>query len=234
MLLNLSYGKTIIPIELSLEHRKSLTITVYPDKKVVARAPIEKHKDEIIKRLKKHCSWIIRKLDYFEQFHPLPPKQRYLSGESFYYLGRQYRLKIIKGERPSIKLKGKFYWITVPDTSNTKMIKTVFMNWYASHAKVLFLKRLEYYHEKIIKNNPLPPLRIKWFKSKWGSYSPKQKVIRLNIELVKAPIHCIDYVIIHELCHIIHPHHNKAYYKLLTKGLPDWKDRKYRLERVII
>ena len=75
-----------------------------------------------------------------------------------------------------------------------------------------------------------PSLQLYRMDKRWGSYTPAGKVL-LNPELVKHPVYCIDYVIIHELCHIKHPNHSKNFYDLLNKVLPDWQKRKHKLER---
>ena len=109
-------------------------------------------------------------------------------------------------------------------------MKFLIQQWYADHAKILLDRRISIYAEKILgKGFGHIQTRYKFMKRRWGSYDP-QRGLAFNIELVKAPMPCVEYVIVHELCHVVSPNHDKVFYRLLAKVLPDWGDRKERLE----
>jgi len=229
----LIYGDMRIPVSLKFEPRTRLTITVYPDKSVVAKAPISKQIEEVTTRIKNRTAWIVKQLEYFEQFHPITPPRRYISGETHYYLGRQYRLRITQGTRPQVKLIGRFFLMELSDPSDREKAKKVMQQWYSKHAKGYLKKRIDKYFDRFLKIGAKEPeIRFRRMKKRWGSCS-NGRVILLNTELVKAPIHCIDYVIIHELCHLIYPKHSKGFFQLLSRIIPDWKKRKERLEKVV-
>ena len=232
--IELQYGSTTISVGISFARRKSLAITVHPDMRVTARVPVELSIDEVKHFLKKRAPWIVKQLNYFEQFQPLPPKRQYVSGETHYYLGRQYRLRIHCGEKANVRLIGRFFEMELPDPDDRDKAKRLMLNWYSAHAKKLLTRRLAIYLPIFMKMGASEPeVRFRRMKRRWGSCS-SNGVIMLNTELVKAPIHCIDYVIIHELCHLLYPHHDRKFYRLLGRILPDWEKRKERLEKVVI
>lgn len=232
---SIQFGSTTINFKILYGQRKNLRLSVNPDQKIVVDAPEEKELAEIIKFIKKRASWIIKQKDYFERFQPVQPPRKYLNGETHQYLGKQYRLKIISSKPESVKLKGGYFYVFTDTPQDTGKIKELLDFWYHEHAKKLFKDRLKSCYEIIkYKGIPFPKeLVIKKMQKRWGSCLPSERII-LNIELIKTPVSCIDCVIIHELCHLKYPNHNKDFYKLLEIIVPDWKQRKERLELALI
>jgi len=136
----------------------------------------------------------------------------------------------MKSENNEVKLKGGQLLVFLNDSRTTA--KNLLTGWYKTKAEKLltrhFLKNMEIFNRFDV---AAPTLTIKRMRKRWGSLTPSKKLI-LNPELIKAPVKCIDYVIIHELCHLIHPHHGKEFYLLLESIMPDWKMWKDRLERI--
>jgi len=230
----LTYGKRQFVVDVVTEKRKRLSVIVHPDLRITAKAPAGYELEVICKHLEKRASWMARQLDFFEQFQPLPLARKFVSGETHYYLGRQYRLRIRRGEIARVRLIGRFFEMELPDTGNREKVKALMLDWYLVHAKDLLSRRLAQYMPIFERMGAVvPEVRYRRMKKRWGSCSEKG-VIMFNTELVKAPTHCIDYVIIHELCHLLCPHHDKKFYRLLERILPDWEKRKERLEKVII
>jgi predicted metal-dependent hydrolase len=231
---SIKFGSERIKITLSFKERKTLKISVQPDKTITVDAPKGKKQRDILARVKGRASWIIKQRDYFERFQPLLAQRQYVSGESHYYLGRQYRLKVRKNSEQSVKLIGKYINVYTPYVNDSNEIKKLLQDWYRKHAETIFFQRLNLYAGVINRMNVNhPELKIRNMKKRWGSCR-KAGAIVLNTELVKAPLHCIDYVIMHEICHLKNSPHNNGFYKLLEKHMTDWKLRKERLEKVII
>ncbi len=228
------YGKRQLIVDVMMDDRTRLSVTVHPDLHITAKAPAGYALEVIRRHLEKRASWIVRQLDFFERFQPRPPERQFVSGETHYYLGRQYRLRIRSGDLARVRLIGRFFEMELPDTANGDKARGLMQGWYSTHARDLLSKRF-YSYVPIFKRMGAvtPEIRYRRMKKRWGSCTGKS-VIMLNTELVKAPIHCIDYVIIHELCHLLYPHHNRKFYHLLGRILPDWEKRKERLERAII
>ncbi len=229
---SIKYGKATIRFSLLFSKRKTLGISVHPDLSVSVTAPIGTELEAISRKVRKRASWILKQQNDFAQFLPVPPARRYLSGESHYYLGRQYRLKVERAAEESVKLKGGRFLIRLRDTSDARRVKTLLDDWYGNRARERFQSSLSRCIEKL---RPLeePPIKLRKMARRWGSCT-SSGTINLNPELIKAPSHCIDYVITHELCHLVFPHHGREFYDLLTRIMPDWKMRKQRLERVVI
>ena len=228
------YGTTTIRFNLTYSSRKTLEIAVYPDQTVWVTAPHESDVDKIFNKVRKRGRWIVKQLRYFNRFDPLDEHEDYISGETHRYLGKQYRLKVIQiddGEGESVKLKGGYFYIKSDKKGEKDYIKRQLDNWYRTKAEKKFNDRLDVCLEMVQKYNiSRPDLQLYNMERRWGSYTPSGKVL-LNPELVKHPVYCIDYVIIHELCHTKHPNHDKEFYRLLNKVLPDWQKRKHKLER---
>jgi predicted metal-dependent hydrolase len=225
-----NYGRSSIEYFLIYEDRNNLAITVNPDKSVLVKAPIKSSIDEIQEKLQKRGQWILKQINYFDTFHPLQPQREYVSGETHYYLGRQYRLRIQKGNEEEVKLKGKFFIAKTLKSDNPEHIKSLMMNWYAIHAQMLIDQRIKKYAEYILgEGHGQIKTRYIYMKRRWGRCNLTNG-ITFNIELVKTPMQCIDYVVVHELCHLVHPNHDKAFYRTMGKVLPDWKERKKKLE----
>lgn len=227
----IEYGNEKIPVSLSFRDRKRLTISVHPDGKVTALAPGEQTRDEVVAHLRKRQPWIVRQLRHFKQFHPLPLDKHFVSGETHLYLGRQYRLKLKASDTTEVKLTGGFLHVSVPAPSNPAAVANALTSWYRARAEIIFLQRLEQCSNGSFSNPGKPSVHIRKMKTRWGSCS-KGGTITLNTELIKAPIHCIDYVITHELCHLKIHDHSPSFYRLLSRRMPDWKKRKERLDFV--
>ena len=233
-IIEISFGRKQLLIDVVTSDRKRLSITVHPDLRITAKAPSEYELEVIRRRLEKRASWIARQLDFFERFQPLPPQRKFVSGETHYYLGRQYRLRIQSSETARVRLLGRFFEMELPDPNKKEKARALMLDWYSAHAKSLLSRRLSQYLPVFVKMKVAEPkIRFRRMKKRWGSCS-ENKVIILNTELSKAPILCIDYVIVHELCHLLYPNHDRKFFRLLKRIMPDWEKRKERLEKVII
>lgn len=229
----IQFGSREIWFDLVFKERKTLGITVKPDQSVFVAAPRGASIDKIKEKVKKRAPWILKQKSYFLSFEPLTPPRRYVSGETHLYLGRQYRLKVSETSENLVKLKGRFLEVSTQDRNDTEFIKTQVLRWYKIHAQTKFYQYAHPWIEKFTKYGVRPTsIEIRLMEKRWGSCSPKGKII-LNLELIKAPKGCIEYVIVHELCHLVHPNHNKAFWDLQSKEMPDWEKWKDRLEKFL-
>ena len=227
---SIQFGSKKIDFLLEYSGRKSLGITVTPEMEVLVKAPIETPVVKIKEKLRKKAPWIIKQLSFFLSFQPKTPKRKYISGETHLYLGRQYRLQIEIGKEEAVKLKGKF--ITV-NTSSSSKAKQLINDWYLLNARAKFYTIAQPLIEKFKKYKVEPSsIVLREMPKRWGSCTPKGKII-LNPELIKAPKGCIEYVIIHELCHLIHHDHTQKFIDLQTKEMRDWEKWKTTLEKLL-
>ena len=229
----ITYGKTNINYELLVLDRRSLEISVHPDKSVVVKAPKDTPLDTINERVKKRAHWIKRQIAYFSQFEPRTPDRRFVGGESHMYLGKKYRLKIQDSARDKVLLKNGYFHVecTRNDPSH---IRRLIEKWYRRYSTVHLSKIFEDCWEAFSKKGyAKPKLEIRKMEKRWGSLSVKGR-LTLNVNLVQTPRECIEYVIIHELCHLMHHNHGAEFYKLLNRMMPDWMKRKHKLEMTLV
>jgi len=226
----IQFGSKKIDFRLEYSDRKSLGITVKPDFAVLVKAPTDTSLEKVKEKLRKKAPWIIKQYSFFLSFHPKTPARKYISGETHLYLGRQYRLKIVKEKVESVKLKGKFIEVMTIDKSRTKQLVN---EWYLHNARIKFQAIAKPLIEKFRKHKVEPTaIVLREMATRWGSCTAKGKVI-LNPELIKAPKGCIEYVIIHELCHLIHYDHTQKFMDLQTKEMKDWEKWKLKLEKLL-
>ena len=168
--------------------------------------------------------WIKEKLALQEVVIFIKPKE-FVSGEAFSYLGRNYRLKVIEGAYPAIKLYQGRFVVTLRDKTidNTGAIKQLIIKWFKEHAKSKLIEKTARY-SKIIGVNPLS-VGIKAFQSRWGSCSVKGDIL-YNGKIVMAPNRIVDYVVIHELCHILYHDHSAMFWKTVERYMPDYLECK--------
>ena len=226
----IEFGSKTIYFRLEYSDRKSLGITVTPEMEVLVKAPIDTSVELVKEKIRKKAPWIIKQQSFFLSFQPKTPLRKYVSGETHLYLGKQYRLQIHIGNEESVKLKGKFIEVT---TSEKSRAKDLLNNWYLQHARTKFHAIAQPLIDKFKKYEVVPnSIVLREMPTRWGSCTPKGKII-LNPELIKAPKACIEYVIIHELCHLIHHDHTQKFIDLQTKEMKDWEKWKMKLEKLL-
>ena len=230
----IEFGDRRIPYRLVREARKRFRIVVAPDMPVTISVPRQATDEQVAAVLEAKKRWIARKVDLVALFIPLPAPLRYESGETIRYLGRQYRLKVESGKPAPAKLKGKFLLISVPNKQDTEAVRATVEKWYRNRAEEIFARYMEKCEEVAARHGiPKAPFKLRKMKTRWGSCSSKGR-ITLNTYLIQTPVHCIEYVIMHELCHLKHHNHSAAFYRLLTRCMPDWRQRKEVLDRIAL
>ena len=230
----IDYGSLSISYTVVRRERKTLEIGVEPDSSVTIVAPFAASQETIAAKVQKRASWIIEQQNYFEQFSPRMPEKRYMSGETHLYLGRQYRLKVIEAKQDSVKLLCGHIVIQIRHPENCEEIRVLLNQWYRTKAREKFLERIEACAQRFSKPSSVMPtgITIRGMQKRWGSMSHTYRLL-LNQRLIQAPTYLIDYVITHELCHIIEPYHNTRYFRILERAMHDWEKRKNRLEIIL-
>lgn len=232
------FGSKTIDFHLEYSERKSLGITVTPEMEVLVRAPLDTSIGKIKEKIRKKAPWIIKQQSYFLSFHPKTPQRKYISGETHLYLGRQCRLLIKNDElgidKERVKLKGGFLEVY---TSKKQKAESLVKNWYRKKAeqklKEIAGPLIESFLIRHKLSIPTIQLAIREMPTRWGSCTAKGKII-LNPELIKAPKGSIEYVIIHELCHLVYHDHTQKFFDLQSKEMKDWEKWKMKLETVLV
>lgn len=207
-------------------------IKVHPDCRVVVSAPEAADNNDVLLAVKRRGRWIYEQLRDFRKHLEHATTRQYISGESHYYLGKQYLLKVIEApeQAQGVKLlRGKLE-VSVR-SRESKKVRELLTDWYKARAKAVFAARLDAILEQAVWVSERPPLRILTMRTQWGSCSPNGR-ITLNPHLVKAPRDCIDYVILHELCHIAEHNHSERFYRLMNQVMSEWEKVKTRLDNL--
>jgi hypothetical protein len=237
MLGSMTCGRDTIRYEVRfLASRQTLAIEVHPDSRVLVRAPLDCPEAVIAERVQKRAGWISRQLAEFERYRPRTPTRQYVNGESHLYIGRQYRLKLIPGETAGVKLTRGQLLVSLPGVADPnrdpERTRALLHRWYLNRARAMFSDVLDA-SLRHFKGVEQPRLIVRTMQSRWGSLS-RAGTMTLNVNLVRAPRPCIEYVVTHELCHTKHRDHDAGFFKLLGQVMPDWEQRKQRLEAALL
>ena len=225
---SVEYGNSTISYRLLFCGRETLEIAVHPDKSIVVKSPHGTLEGQVDGIIRKRARWIRRQIRFFETFEPRALPRTYVAGESHLYLGRNYRLSFVDNTQEVKLVRGRF--LVPKRESGIDTAQNLLDAWYREKAKITFNK----IYENAWRNFPItgsskPSVKIRKLKTRWGSLS-KAGTLTLNIDLIKVPKDCIEYVIVHELCHLIHHDHSSAFYDLLERVMPEWERRKRKLE----
>ncbi|GFE62036.1 M48 family metallopeptidase [Geobacter sp. AOG2] len=210
-----------IPFRYCHSRRRTLGMTVRPDKSVIVRAPLRTSLGDIRDFVSRRAAWIARVWREFDGRPPVLP-QSYDSGATFFFQGKGYVLTLEHGAAESVVLRGGSLVVAAPGKLEAPDLRRIVDTWYWDQARSIFPEReIECHRRMEAEGFPLPPLVIRPMKSRWGSYSYRTGRITLNLHLIKASPACLDYVIIHELCHVRVRHHGPGFWKLVERYVPD-------------
>ena len=224
-----TYGNYSYDYKLIKQERKSIALTIQPDLGIVLKCPYRADNERIELFLKRKWFWMNKQLAFFKKVHRKQYVREYVSGESFLYLGRQYKLLVTRDTHERVKLlKGILEVHTTQPVRNGEHNKQLLDEWFKNRYTQVFQERFVEMQKKF-DYEQMPDLVVRNMARRWGSFSKKEKII-LNPKLIHASKDCIDYVIVHELCHLQHKDHQKHYWTLLNKKYPQWEKVKEKLE----
>lgn len=228
----LQYGDTQIAycVYFVPAQRHRIAIHVHPDGTIQIDAPAQTSLAEIKQAVARRAHWLSGQIEQVKKQNAYVLPREYVSGESHLYLGKRYLLKVRQNnhETPGVKLRCGQLQVICHDADPTT-VKSLLWQWYRSHATELFDRRLDNLCRELRWIAQKPQWKLLKMKKQWGSCSP-QCVLSLNPHLIKASTDCIDYVLLHELCHLKHHNHGQAFYRLLRKHMPNWESVKGRLD----
>jgi predicted metal-dependent hydrolase len=213
--------------------RRTVGIFVEPDRRVTVLAPTAADLGTVERILRRRLPWIRRQRRELEALPPPSLPRQWVAGETHRYLGRQYRLKIVRGPEHSVKLSGAYFTVTLLDPKDRNAVRMLMEGWYREHARRVITERAR----RLIGSTTwlelaeLPPITMRALSHRWGS-TTKAGRITFNMDVIKLPPVLLDYVIAHELIHLKIPNHSPAYWRLLGRVMPDWEKRRERLGKV--
>ena len=224
----------VLEYQLTRKQVKNINLRVKPDGQVFVSASESVPVDFIDNFVKEKKEYIFRALSKYEEnrkYVSIAPRQ-YVSGEGFDILGKSLRLKVIQGKQESVITDGVFIFLTVRNKDNQKHKENLMNNWLKEMQTGTFNQICREIYQIFKKYDvEYPIVKVRYMTSRWGSCQPKRGVITLNSKLIEAPRNCIEYVVLHEFTHFIHPNHSKKFYDFVAMLMPDWKERKIELEK---
>ena len=238
------YGTHVIEYRLERRQRSTLEITVDPDGLVWVIAPNNAAVEDISARVRKRARWILEQQASFSMFRPHTPPRLYIPGETHLYLGRQYRIRVVPPNAdqrgpstsgmPSVKMVRGFLEVRHVGFHDTAAIEKQIKAWYRGRAQAQLPSRVELNRQRFPDPYAVQPMSIKLqhMRTRWGSVSRAGNLV-LNPDLIRAPMDCVDYVVTHELCHLLVPNRGRQFFELQQWVMPDWERRKQRLERIM-
>ncbi len=220
-----------ITIDVELKDIKNVHLSVYPPKgRVRIAAPLRMNLDTIRIYAISKLGWIKAQQKKFQSQLREAPRE-FLSKEGHYYLGSRYLLKVIEHNAPpEINIKHKTIELRIRPNTDLEKRKSIMDEWYRSQLKSIVPPIITKW-EKIM-GVSLNEFAIKKMKTKWGTCNRGASRIWLNLELAKKPFYCIEYIIVHELVHLLERNHNERFVAYMNQFLPEWKHLKNELNKL--
>ncbi|MDU2489164.1 MAG: SprT family zinc-dependent metalloprotease [Clostridium celatum] len=217
-------------IEIHKKKVKNVTLKVKRDGSIHLTVPETATDDYIERVISNKQEWIESQLKHFNENYEKPKEKEMVSGESFKYLGKNYRLKVIEAKEEFVRLYRGYIEIYVNDKNNTAKKQELLKKWYQEKAKKKFAELVHEY-EEVVKEE-VNNIKVITMQTRWGSCNVENRNINLNLELIKKPRYCIEYVILHELAHLKYPNHSKQFWEYMGVHMPNWEWRKNKLESI--
>lgn len=223
------YGRYSYDYYIEFAERKTLALEVLPDLRIIVKVPLGTTLEQIEGFLQRKWQWLEKQLSELRKLKKIRAERQYVSGESFYYLGRQYLLLVEQSDTNIVKLEhGKLRICTTKSVRSGIHNKNLLEEWYARQRNRVF-KREYIKAFSLFDYDAMPQLGERTMVRRWGSYTSDGKVL-LNPRLIEAPTEAIYYVCVHELCHRLSRKHDDVFYRELEKRIPHWRRIKESLE----
>lgn len=211
---------------------KNVHLKVFRSLDVVLSVPMQASEDWIEKFLSKRKEWIDNQITKYKAAVGTNTTENIKNGTSVQMLGKDMRIVFEKAPKSYIDVDEKRIVVFLEDMTNGELAQKMFLDWWSKNAKKTFQNELDILFEKIFKKYQVkkPDIYVRKMKTLWGSCTPSKSKVTFNSYLLKANISCIQYVVLHELSHLLYPNHNKEFYDFLTIQMPDWEERKKQLD----
>ena len=225
------WGTTRIPYDIRRSsRRRTVALTVTPPGQVLLTAPTETPVERLDEVVRAKAKWIASRLRLVRPAEPKPSPRELVSGESFLYLGRQYRLEVRRGGAdPEVRLERGRLRLGLPGAltgeARTRAIREALVGWYREHARERLSERTAWWAQRV--GLPEPRVLVREQERRWGSCGAG--VVRFNWRIIQAPMRLVDYVVAHEVVHLVHDDHGREFWAALGRLLPDYEARRERL-----
>ncbi|MBH8557571.1 M48 family metallopeptidase [Hymenobacter negativus] len=226
----IAYRNQSLSYTLVFRSRRTIGFAVRPDGSVHISAPAGTSPEWVAQQVLKKADWILKHQEAFANRPAPAPTRRFEAGSTHYYQGQPYQLRFAEARRATVTVAGHELIMATPVPPTPAQAEALLHAWYARQAGPLFAESLERVWPRFTEFNlTCPTLSVRQMRTRWGSCTPRSARIRLSPELVRARPECLDYVLLHECCHLLVGDHSKAFYDLQTRLLPDWQRWKAEL-----
>ena len=216
-----------VEVRFNSRRRTRIAVTIDPAGYVVLDAPLHTQRADVEALVREHARWLRFRVDKVRQETAHRGRVGYAPGEVVLYLGTP--LELVQAACPDVRLQGQQLLVPVMGSDDTRDLVRA---WYRTQADREFAAILQQFSDLPWLEGRLPVWRHRFMKSQWGSCSSKG-VIALNTHLIRVPVNLIEYVVLHELCHLRHHDHSRRFHALMSMHMPDWQDRSGALRRNI-
>ena len=215
---------------------KNVHLRVYRDLTVKLSVPLAVKDEWVENFLSSRKDWIVEKLEVYRStdgYNNLPELR---SGSSTQMLGKDMRIIKVKADKNAVEQDEKKIFVYLKDDKDETSLSRSFGAWWREQAAEIFVEQADLLYNSVFRKYGIqkPEIVIKKMKTLWGSCTKSRNKITLNEYLLKADILCIQYVILHEMTHLLYPNHGASFYNFLTVHMPDWKERKKQLDMEVV
>lgn len=227
---NILYKNIPINFEIEYKKRKTFAIEIIPPNKIKVKSPRGISKSKIEELVHSKANWIIKKLEEFKDIEHMQIERRFVDGEIFMYLGKEYILKITQDKnlkKAEVSICNEFIHVKTPKIE-IEIIKKIMIEWYKIECDKKIRERIEVYGQKL---GEMPRIiKVKEQKRRWGTCTSRRDVL-FNWKCIMAPIDVIDYIVVHELCHLVHMNHSANFWSLVKSNFPHYEEKKQWLRK---
>lgn len=234
--LELSQINGTVDVKIVRKNIKNVHLKVFRSLEVVLSVPMQVPREWIENFLSKRIKWIDEQITKYKLSGGTNTLDSIKNGTSVQMLGKDMRVVFEEASKNSIEVDEKRIILLLKDVTDEEFAQKLFLKWWKQAAEDVFQNELDTLYEKIFKKYQVakPDIYVRKMKTLWGSCTPSKSKVTLNNYLFKANIRCIQYVVLHELTHLIYPNHSKQFYDFLTIHMPDWQERKKQLDTEVV
>ena len=230
MILTINLNSKEYPVEVIWKNIKKVRLKVFASGEIKLSVPDNTPESWVADFLTDKKSWLEKKIEVFEMTRPIEKEEHIVSGCSTRVLGRQITIYVVRSNKKGVIIEDSSIIISTTEDNQADIDKQ-FNNWWQRQAKQYYQSVLDKLYPIISRHNIIKPtILVAKMQTLWGSCSRKLCKINLNYYLYKASVACIEYVVFHEMVHLMYPNHDKNFYEFLTIYMPDWQERKKQLD----
>lgn len=225
-----------VNVKLIRKRIKNVHLKVFRTLDVVLSVPEQVPDEWIDSFLSSRQKWIDDQITKYKRTSGFNNLTEIRNGSSTQFLGKDMRIYKEASLNNRVEVDEKKVHLYVTDVDDEDLAQRVFSKWWRQTAETVYQREVDQYYNSVIRKYGIekPDISIRKMKTLWGSCTPKKSKITLNEYLLKANIRCVQYVVLHELTHLLYPNHNSDFYDFMTIHMPDWKERKKQLDTEVV